>query len=555
MPPWPADPAFGRFSNDRRLSDAEVKTIVSWVNAGAPKGPGTFAPPTFADGWLLGEPDLIVEMEQDYVVPAGGPDLNVEIPVPVRNLPHDIWVRAVEVRGNPSVVHHNVVYSVDAQGARDATGRLASFTPGKQYDLFNEPAGKLVKKGSTLVFSMHYHPNGTETRDRSKVGLFLATRPISYQIHSRVVADPRLEIPPRDSNYLSTGEFTFAVDAEITLFKPHMHWRGKDMKYVLRYPDGREETLLSVPKYDMNWQVSYELSRAQTRAQGLGVEGDRALRQLGRQPSQPGSERQGTVGQRFAGRDDGRLVRLSGEDARSGDAAHPAEDLESATSVNLAGVVSSRLWRLALFLTIVLVVRVSAQDDPVGVWNLRIRVGNIGEGYRTVLVRVERRDDALAAQASGVTPDLRDVEDFRYEDNTLRFATGAYEYELVVKADTVTGSVTSPSGRQEVSGARQSGLGFGGDVPEVLRKTWSGVIGHRTEGPPPSDVADPAGWLAQRMKGPDDVVLWQRRVPVGFANADRYRATLVEYAGKTVVIDGAWRTDRIEIATVKAETK
>ena len=223
--------------------------------------------------------------------------------------------------------------------------------------------------------------------------------------------------------------------------------------------------------------------------------------------------------------------------------------------MNLAGVVSSRLWRLALFLTTVLVVPVSAQDDPVGVWNLRIRVGNIGEGYRTVLVRVERHGDALAAQASGVTPDLRDVEDFRYEGNTLRFATGAYEYELVVKADTVTGSVTSPSGRQEVSGTRQSGLGFGGDVPEVLRKTWSGVIGHRTEGPPPSDVADPAGWLTERMKGPDDVVLWQRRVPVGFANADRYRATLVEHAGKTVVVEGAWRTDRIEIASVKTGSK
>jgi hypothetical protein len=260
MPPWPADPAFGAFSNDRRLSDADVATIVAWVDAGAPRGDGTFTPPTFAAGWLLGEPDLVVEMEQDYVVPANGADINTEITVPIKGLPHDIWVRAVEVRGNPSVVHHNVVYAIDAAGNRDATGRLASFTPGKQYDLFNEPSGKLVRRGSTLVFSMHYHPNGVETRDRSKVGLYLATKPISYQIHSRVVADPQLEIPPGEPNYLSRGEFTFPTDAEITLFKPHMHWRGKDMRYVLRYPDGREETLLSVPKYDMNWQVSYELA-------------------------------------------------------------------------------------------------------------------------------------------------------------------------------------------------------------------------------------------------------------------------------------------------------
>ena len=194
-------------------------------------------------------------------------------------------------------------------------------------------------------------------------------------------------------------------------------------------------------------------------------------------------------------------------------------------------------------------------QDPAGIWNLRIRVGNIGEGYRTVLVRVERRGDTLVAQASGVTPDLRDVEDFSYKADTLRFATGAYEYELVVKGDTVTGTVTSPAGTQEVTGTRQSGLGFGGDVPEVLRKEWTGVIGHRTEGPPPGDAADPVAWLKQRVKSADDVVLWQRRVAVGFANAAQHQAVLIDLAGKAVVVDGAWRTDRIEIAGVALATK
>ena len=196
-----------------------------------------------------------------------------------------------------------------------------------------------------------------------------------------------------------------------------------------------------------------------------------------------------------------------------------------------------------------------AQQDPVGVWNLRIRVGNIGEGYRTVLVRVERRGDTLVAQASGVTPDFRDVEDFSYRGDTLRFASGAYEYELVVKGDAVTGTVSSPAGRQEVTGTRQSGLGFGGDVPEVLRKTWNGVIGHRTEGPPPGDAADPVAWLKQRVKRADDVVLWQRRVAVSFTNAEQYQQALIEHAGKPVVIEGAWRTDRIEITNVKAEPR
>jgi hypothetical protein len=126
--------------------------------------------------------------------------------------------------------------------------------------------------------------------------------------------------------------------------------------------------------------------------------------------------------------------------------------------------------RPVVFWLLLWVVTAAAQQDPVGVWNLRIRVGNIGEGYRTVLVRVERRGDTLVAQASGVTPELKDVEDFSYTADTLRFATGAYEYELVVKGDVVSGTVTSPSGRQEVTGTRQSGLGFGGDVPEVLAR-------------------------------------------------------------------------------------
>jgi hypothetical protein len=211
--------------------------------------------------------------------------------------------------------------------------------------------------------------------------------------------------------------------------------------------------------------------------------------------------------------------------------------------------VSQRVVAAALLLLLSVATAVG-QQDPVGVWNLRIRVGNIGEGYRTVLVRVERRAGRLEAQATGVTPEFRDVEDFSWERDTLRFAAGAYEYALTVKGDTITGTVTSPAGRQGVTGTRQQGLGFGGDVPEVLRKTWTGVVGHRTEGPPPSGVPDPTAWLGERVKTIDDLVLWQRRVPVGFTNAEDHRATLLRHAGKTVTVEGAWRTDRIEIVSI-----
>jgi hypothetical protein len=164
-------------------------------------------------------------------------------------------------------------------------------------------------------------------------------------------------------------------------------------------------------------------------------------------------------------------------------------------------------------------------------------------------VRVERKDGRLTAQATGVTADFRDVEDLTFAKDALHFFAGAYEYALAVKGDTLTGTVTSPAGTQQVTGTRQKGVGFDGDVPEVLRKTWTGVVGHRVDGVPPKD-ADAVAWLTSRVKTPDDLVIWQRRVAVGFVNADVHRAALLAQAGKSVTIDGAWRIDRIEITAV-----
>ena len=266
MPPWHADPRYGDFGNDRRLSDAQVATVSGWVEAGAPHGEGEFTPPVFAsatDGFLLtgelGPPDYIFKMDQGYLVPAGGPDINPEIVV-VTDLEEDIWVQAAEVRGNFNVVHHNVVSIIGPDGEYARTGRLASTVPGKQWDRFPEGSGKLIEAGSTLRFGLHYHPSNEPVVDTSSVAVWLVQGEITHELHSSVVADGDLKIPPFEPNYESRGEFVFETDAAITLFKPHMHYRGKDMLYRVIYPDGRTETLLSVPNYDMNWQISYEFA-------------------------------------------------------------------------------------------------------------------------------------------------------------------------------------------------------------------------------------------------------------------------------------------------------
>ena len=267
MPPWHADPRYGEFGNDRRLSEDQIATVSQWVEIGAPRGEGNFTPPVFAaatDGFLLtgelGPPDFIFRMDEGYTVPANGADVNPEIMV-ATNLEQDIWVQAAEVRGNFNVVHHNVVSIIGPDGEYARTGRLASTVPGKQWDRFPVGSGKMIEAGSTLRFGLHYHPSNVPVVDTSSVAVWLVRDQITHELHSSVVADGDLKIPPFDPNYESRGEFVFETDAAITLFKPHMHYRGKDMLYRVIYPDGTSETLLSVPNYDMNWQISYEFAK------------------------------------------------------------------------------------------------------------------------------------------------------------------------------------------------------------------------------------------------------------------------------------------------------
>ncbi|MFW6200681.1 MAG: hypothetical protein ACOC8K_08910, partial [Gemmatimonadota bacterium] len=213
MPPWHADDTYPRgeheFGNDRRLSDEEIETIVAWVDAGMPHGEGEFQPPEFAragDGFLLtgelGPPDFVFEMEEGYEVPAGVSDVNIDITVPT-HLDRDIWVQAAEVRGNFNVVHHNVVSIIGPDGEYARTGRLASTVPGKQWDRFPRGSGKLIEAGSTLRFGLHYHPSNRAVTDTSRVGVWLVRDTITHELHSSVVADPDLKIPPYEPDYES----------------------------------------------------------------------------------------------------------------------------------------------------------------------------------------------------------------------------------------------------------------------------------------------------------------------------------------------------------------
>src|SRR5262249_16781839 len=268
MPPWLADPHIGEFKNDRRLTQVEIDTIVGWVNGGAPEGnPQELPKPReFVGGWNIGKPDTVVSLPEEVDVPAEGvvPYRYYNVPT---NFTEDKWIEAAEIRpGNRSLVHHVIVFIQEpADAARTGDGvkdtLLVGFAPGEQPKVYEPGTAKLVKDGSTFRFQMHYTPNGKAGKDKTYVGLRFARAPVSRRALTGRALTMNFVIPPGDPNYEVKSSWTAKEDTRIRGFMPHMHLRGKDFQYTAVYPDGRSEVVLSVPKYDFNWQLVYTLKK------------------------------------------------------------------------------------------------------------------------------------------------------------------------------------------------------------------------------------------------------------------------------------------------------
>ena len=281
MPPWHADPRHGRFANDRSLTKQERDTLLGWIEEGCAKGDPKDLPAEkdWPGGWTIGKPDLVFEMPQPFAVPAESGERGVKyryFVVPT-NFKEDRWIVSAEARpGAREVVHHILVYIVvpsrkikgkprdlRAGPPQDGIGKglLVAFAPG---DLpLKLPAGyaKKLPRGANLVFQMHYTPDGVERTDRSSVGVVFAKQPPKHEVRTRAVTQQIFLIPPGAKNHEVRSSSRFDSDVEVLSLFPHMHLRGKDFKYVAVAPDRKKEVLLSVPRYDFNWQTSYSLDR------------------------------------------------------------------------------------------------------------------------------------------------------------------------------------------------------------------------------------------------------------------------------------------------------
>ncbi len=288
MPPWFADPHFGKFENVRALTQDQINTLVAWADSGAAEGNAKDkpAPVTFVDGWSIGMPEQVLKMPQAFPIPASG-TLEYQYVVLPTGFTEDKWIERAEVRpGNRALVHHVIAFirppgshwmedakpGVPFVPSRDRPRRrsenredggmsgielLVGYAPGLQPQALKPGQGMLVKAGSDIVLQLHYTANGKPGEDESKVGLVFAKETPKQRIFTANATQARFKIAAGDANSEVKSSVTFLEPVELVWMMPHMHLRGKDFLYRATYPTGETETLLNVPNYSFSWQLSY----------------------------------------------------------------------------------------------------------------------------------------------------------------------------------------------------------------------------------------------------------------------------------------------------------
>ncbi|WP_172991763.1 c-type cytochrome [Lacipirellula parvula] len=306
MPPWHAEPIETPFHGERRLTDEQIATIQAWVDADMPEGDPADLPaaPEFTPGWQLGKPDLIVEMTDEFEVPADGPDIYHNFAIPL-GLTEDKWVRAIEFRPSArTVVHHSLFYCDPSGQAvkhpkfaqqsfdgdeEDSRGRgdLGGGSNGRSLGGWAVgatplplPAGLAyrVPAGSSLILSTHFHPSGVAERERSVVGIYFADKKpersfTGVQLPPLFGAISGVDIPAGEKRYTKTDSFTLPVAVDAFGANSHAHYLGKEMELTATLPDGKQIDLLRINDFDFNWQEQYQYAEFVRLPKGTRLDG------------------------------------------------------------------------------------------------------------------------------------------------------------------------------------------------------------------------------------------------------------------------------------------
>jgi hypothetical protein len=282
MPPWTADPTFSKLAGARILSQEELDTLAAWLESGAPEGATALAPAgTTRDSWQYGTPDVVLELDEPYIIPASGPDRfrAFAVKVPDRDGPQ--WLEKVELQYTaPRAVHHSVLYldrsgqvaEYDAAdpgpGFEDRMGELGDFIGGRilasSYNRFTPGSGTPLDGPAWLAVSHHFSPVGQQLQERTRIGLHLTEEPPKHFINMVAVppasgAFSNLQIPAGAKEYRLEETYKVPVDCTLTSMVPHMHYLGRNVVVTAETPDGKRHNLIRIPDWQFEWQTQYSL--------------------------------------------------------------------------------------------------------------------------------------------------------------------------------------------------------------------------------------------------------------------------------------------------------
>jgi Copper type II ascorbate-dependent monooxygenase, C-terminal domain len=279
MPPWKPAPGVGpKLQHDLSLTPDQIKVLQAWAEAGAPRGEAGHMPPPrqFAEGWPLGPPDLVLEMAEDFSVPASGPDLYRCFVLPTE-LTEDRYITAVDYQpGNRRVVHHMMAF-LDVQGGgrtRDAAepgpgyssyagagvdvvGELGGWAAGNVPHHLPEGVGLPAPRRVDVILQIHYHPSGKPETDRTRVGIYLAHKPVKRAFHWANASNYDFRLPPGRSDTEVKASWFVPVDVEALAVTPHMHQLGREFHMMVTDPKGQTRDLIHISNWDPSWQNTY----------------------------------------------------------------------------------------------------------------------------------------------------------------------------------------------------------------------------------------------------------------------------------------------------------
>jgi mono/diheme cytochrome c family protein len=269
MPPYLADETVGAFQDDDRLTPDQMKNLVHWIDAGSPRGAGEDPLKKIkfqAPDWPLGKPDVVLNVPE-VKIPASGV-MDYQHPVVANAMTEGRWMKATTFRVSDRQVVHHILTGVVASDHTGATfsesswgASLGGYGPGRGSNIQPADTGVWVPPSGGVGFQNHYTPYGRATTEKTQMGIYFYPKgqEPKYILRTFGIFDFSIEIPPGEEFHHETSYITFPKAAILYGITPHAHMRGQSTNVSILYPNGKEERLLALPRYDFNWQYEYFL--------------------------------------------------------------------------------------------------------------------------------------------------------------------------------------------------------------------------------------------------------------------------------------------------------